>query len=194
LSRSACHLHKPPRRPQAECSTSCDRLRSSLRTGLGAVFSDPSTKIYIMTWISRSITAIGLLLLGHACYSAQEHSALQSFRAASPLATSSPSATTSLPADITIETAIATVVIILGLVLGAPNLRPIQWRVWAGKIEREGEAGFLTGSGEVEKDYVGNPFRILESRPGFADIRKQRRDFTNWVKSGDKTGNAAASH
>ncbi|KAJ0164524.1 hypothetical protein CTA2_791 [Colletotrichum tanaceti] len=147
-----------------------------------------------MTWISRSITAIGLLLLGHACYSAQEHSALQSFRAASPLATSTPAATASLPADITIETAVATVVIILGLVLGAPNLRPIQWRVWAGKIEREGEAGFLTGSGEVEKDYIGNPFRILESRPGFADVRKQRRDFTNWIKAGKKTGSSAASH
>ncbi|KAK1688155.1 transmembrane protein 32 [Colletotrichum godetiae] len=146
-----------------------------------------------MTWISRSITAIGLLLLGHACYSAQEHSALQSFRAASPLATSASAATTSLPADITIEAAVATLVVVLGMVLGAPNLRPIEWRVWAGKIEREGEMGFLTGSGEVEKDYVGNPFRILESRPGFADIRKQKRDFTNWVKAGDKTAIAAKS-
>lgn len=118
---------------------------------------------------------------------------MQSFRAASPLATSAPPATTSLPADITIETAVATVIIILGLVLGAPNLRPIQWRVWAGKIEREGETGFMTGSGEVEKDYIGNPFRILESRPGFADVRKQRRDFTNWVKSGEKTEAAATS-
>ncbi|KAL2873290.1 hypothetical protein SGCOL_011549 [Colletotrichum sp. CLE4] len=146
-----------------------------------------------MTWISRSITAIGLLLLGHACYSAQEHSALQSFRAASPLATSASAATTSLPADITIEAAVATLIVVLGMVLGAPNLRPIEWRVWAGKIEREGEMGFLTGSGEVEKDYVGNPFRILESRPGFADIRKQKRDFTNWVKAGDKAGIAAKS-
>lgn len=70
--------------------------------------------------------------------------------------------------------------------LGAPSLRPIQWRVWAGKIEREGEAGFVDGSGEVVKDYVGNPFRILESRPGFVDIRKQRRDFANWA-TGDKS-------
>ncbi|OLN92863.1 hypothetical protein CCHL11_08826 [Colletotrichum chlorophyti] len=139
-----------------------------------------------MTWISRSITAIGLLLLGHACYSAQEHSVLQSFRAASSLSTS-PTSTTSLPADISIETTVATVIIVLGLVLGGPNYRPIQWSVWAGKIEREGEAGFLTGGGEVEKDYVGNPFRVLESRPGFVDIRKQRREFANWVKAGEKT-------
>lgn len=127
------------------------------------------------------------------CYSAQEHSALQSFRAASPLSTFAVPATTSLPVDITIETGVATVIIVLGLVLGAPNLRPIQWRVWAGKIEREGEAGFLNGSGEVEKDYMGNPFRILESRPGFVDIRKQKRDFANWAKGDEKTKPTMAS-
>ena len=71
----------------------------------------------------------------------------------------------------------------LGLVLGTPRLRPIRWRVWAGKIEREGEAGFKNSSGEVEKDYVGNPFRLLESRPGFVDIRKQRKEFAEWVKN-----------
>ncbi|KAF4813980.1 hypothetical protein CGCSCA4_v014780 [Colletotrichum siamense] len=146
-----------------------------------------------MTWISRSIAAFGLVLLGHACYSAQEHTALQSFRAASPLSSSPDSATTSLPADITIETAVATIIVILGLVLGAPNLRPIQWRVWAGKIEREGEAGFLSGSGEVEKDYLGNPFRILESRPGFVDIRKQKDDFASWAKNDKKTQATTAS-
>lgn len=73
----------------------------------------------------------------------------------------------------------------LGLVLGSADLRPIQWRVWAGKIEREGEKGFMNGSGEVEKDYVGNPFRLLESRPGFVDIRKQRKEFAAWVREGD---------
>lgn len=62
-------------------------------------------------------------------------------------------------------------------------MRPIQWRVWAGQIEREGEAGFKNSSGEVEKDYVGNPFRLLESRPGFVDIRKQRKEFAEWAKN-----------
>ncbi|KAH9891517.1 magnesium transporter [Xylariomycetidae sp. FL2044] len=65
---------------------------------------------------------------------------------------------------------------------GTSRLRPIQWRVWAGKIEREGEAGFTNSSGEVERDYVGNPFRLLESRPGFVDIRKQKKEFAGWVK------------
>jgi hypothetical protein len=95
-------------------------------------------------------------------------------------------AATSLPLDISIETIVATVVICLGLVIGMPPLRPIQWRVWAGKIEREGEAGFLDGSGEVSKDFMGNPFRLLETRPGFVDIRKQRKDFAQWVRDGGK--------
>jgi hypothetical protein len=99
------------------------------------------------------------------------------------LTASQASAATSLPIDITIETIIATFVITLGLVLGTASLRPIQWRVWAGQIERAGEEGFKTSDGEVNKDYVGNPFRLLETRPGFIDIRKQRKEFADWVKS-----------
>ncbi|KAM0517917.1 hypothetical protein D7B24_006355 [Verticillium nonalfalfae] len=138
-----------------------------------------------MTWISRSVTAVGLLLLSHACYSAQEHSTLQSFGATSSLSATNPG--TSLPADIVIETIVATLLVCLGIITGASNFRPIQWRVWAGKIEREGEVGFLNGSGVSDNDYVGNPFRILESRPGFVDIRKERREFAKWIKDGDKS-------
>ncbi|KAI0893926.1 magnesium transporter [Annulohypoxylon nitens] len=138
-----------------------------------------------MTWISKITTAFGLLLLADACYSAYEHSVLQTHRAASlsSLAASHNAPSSTLPIDITIETIVATFIICLGIVLGTSNLRPIQWRVWAGKIEREGEAGFLNNNGEVEKDYVGNPFRLLESRPGFVDIRKQRKEFAEWVKN-----------
>lgn len=120
----------------------------------------------------------------YSCYSAHEHSALQSHRAASlsSLTASQAGTATSLPIDITIETIVATFVISLGLVLGTAKLRPIQWRVWAGQIEREGEEGFKDSNGEVDKDYLGNPFRLLESRPGFVDIRKQRREFAEWVK------------
>ncbi|RYP59996.1 hypothetical protein DL770_010103 [Monosporascus sp. CRB-9-2] len=137
-----------------------------------------------MTWISKSTTAFGFILLAHACYSAHEHAALQSHRAASlsSLTTSQAGVATSLPVDITIETIVATLIVCLGLVLGTSRLRPIQWRVWAGQIEREGEAGFTNSSGEVEKDYVGNPYRLLENRPGFVDIRKQRKEFAEWVK------------
>ncbi|KAK3695185.1 magnesium transporter [Podospora appendiculata] len=144
-----------------------------------------------MTWISKTITVFGGLLLAHACYSAQEHSALQSLRAATSTLTSSSPNTAALPVDIAIETVVATLVILLGLVLGTRPLRPIQWRVWAGKIEREGEEGFVDNEGEVNKDYVGNPFRMLEARPGFVDIRKQRREFAQWVKNGDSAGAGA---
>lgn len=77
---------------------------------------------------------------------------------------------------------VATLIVCVGLVAGSPKLRPIQWNVWAGKIEREGASGFRDTGGEVEKTYRGNPFAPLEARPGFVDIRKQRREFTEWAK------------
>ncbi|KAK4224620.1 magnesium transporter [Podospora fimiseda] len=136
-----------------------------------------------MTFISKAITAVGGILLAHACYSAQEHSALQSFRATSGAAlTSAPTTAVSLPLDIVLETIVSTFIILLGLVLVTRPLRPIQWREWAGKIEREGEEGFKDSNGEVNKDYIGNPFAIFESRPNFVDIRKQRKEFAQWVK------------
>jgi hypothetical protein len=158
-----------------------------------------------MTLISKTITAFGGLLLAHAwvfpspplkqtyssnqflsCYSAREHTTLQSLRAATAATlTSSPTATGSLPLDIIIETIVSTFIILVGLVLGSRPLRPIEWRVWAGKIEREGEEGFTDNSGAVDKDFTGNPFSVLESRPNFVDIRKQRREFAEWVQKGD---------
>ncbi|KAL3961585.1 hypothetical protein ACCO45_003108 [Purpureocillium lilacinum] len=119
-----------------------------------------------MTWTSRA-----------------EHFALSS-ALAKRAASQHPGA--SLPIDIRIEAIVATLVICLGLVLGSQTLRPVQWNVWAGKIEREGAAGFLEGSGEVERDYRGSPFGVLESRPGFIDIRKQRREFAEWAKGNNK--------
>lgn len=44
-----------------------------------------------------------------------------------------------------------------GLILGAERLKPISWSAWAGEIEREGG--------------VRNPYRGLEERYGFWDIR-----------------------
>ncbi len=86
--------------------------------------------------------------------------------------------------DIVIETIISTLIILLGLVLTTRPLRPLEWRVWAGKIEREGEEGFTDSSGVPEKGFMGNPFSVLESRPNFVDIRKQRREFAEWVQKG----------
>jgi membrane magnesium transporter 1 len=52
---------------------------------------------------------------------------------------------------------ISTVLVCLGLVAGADRLKPISWNVWAGNIEREGGGA--------------NPYRGLEARAGFLDIR-----------------------
>lgn len=62
-----------------------------------------------------------------------------------------------MPLDIRIETILSVFLISFGLVAGADPLRPISWNVWAGKIEKEGGAE--------------NPFRGLEERAGFLDIR-----------------------
>ncbi|KAK4105985.1 hypothetical protein N658DRAFT_414980 [Parathielavia hyrcaniae] len=139
-----------------------------------------------MALLSKTITAFGGLLLAHACYSAREHTTLLSLRAATAATlTSSPTVAASLPLDIIIETIISTFIILVGLVLGTRPLRPIEWRVWAGKIEREGEEGFTDNSGAVDRDFVGNPFSLLESRPNFVDIRKQRKEFADWIQKGD---------
>lgn len=118
----------------------------------------------------------------------REHTALQSLRAATATTlTSSPTVASSLPVDIILETIISTFIILVGLVLGTRPLRPIEWRVWAGKVEREGEEGFTDNSGTVDRDFMGNPFSTLESRPNFVDIRKQRREFTEWVQQGGES-------
>jgi len=136
-----------------------------------------------MTSNRQTLRLISLVL--NSCYSAHEHSALLAYRNSSLASLAAPQAGTasSLPLDITIETIVATLIISFGLVLGTSTLRPIQWRVWAGQIERQGEAGFKNSSGEVDKAYIGNPYRLLESRPGFVDIRKQRQEFADWVKA-----------
>ena len=134
---------------------------------------------------------ISILTVPYSCYSAHEHSALYSAALSSDLHIPS-STLNSLPIDISVETIISLVTIIVGLVLGTPSLRPIPWRVWAGKIERQGEYGFVNGDGKVAKDYVGNPYKLLESRPGFIDIRKQRKEFAEWVREGGGLSIAAS--
>ena len=85
------------------------------------------------------------------CYSAYEHS--------TTVASSHPSQfpTVGISLDISIETIFSVVFICIGLVLGAEELKPVSWRVWAGKAERE------SGGGGI--------FQGLEHRLGFVDIR-----------------------
>ncbi|CAK7275293.1 hypothetical protein SEPCBS57363_006607 [Sporothrix epigloea] len=133
-----------------------------------------------MTWISKLTTAFGLVLLAHSCYSAQEFSTFQSYRSTG----ASQIATPALPIDITIETIAALLISSLGLVLGTQQLKPIQWHMWAGEIEREGAGSDKNADGEPSRGYTGNPFRYLETRPGFVDIRRQRKTFGDWVRDG----------
>ncbi|KAK3176467.1 hypothetical protein OEA41_007790 [Lepraria neglecta] len=112
------------------------------------------------SYLSRPLTVLGLLFLSHACYSAYEHSTLlTTFPQSSTIASTSTSSppTASLPLDISLETIISVVMICVGLVVGAEELKPITWRVWAGKVERESGGG--------------GPFQGLEDRLGFVDIR-----------------------
>ncbi|CCU76778.1 unnamed protein product [Blumeria hordei] len=141
-----------------------------------------------MSGYSTLITVVGLAFLVHACYSAHEHFALYSINVDSLTSISSFTATPNsiyyLPIDISIETILAIIIICLGLVLGTPELRPIQWRVWAGQIERQREDGIFKKNGMIDNDYVGNFYKALEIRPGFVDIRMQRKRFIEWAKNG----------
>ena len=66
----------------------------------------------------------------------------------------------------------------MGVVLSSPGLKPIQWNVWAGKLERSQEAR------EVKEVGVGggNPYAGLEERPGFLDVRGRRKEFAQWIR------------
>ena len=90
------------------------------------------------------------------CYSAYEHSSLTAQLKPSITHNGPNPLTTALPLDISLETIISVALICVGLVMGAEELQPIEWRVWAGKAEKEGRGG---------------PYMGLEERMGFVDIR-----------------------
>ncbi|EXJ86129.1 hypothetical protein A1O1_06499 [Capronia coronata CBS 617.96] len=111
-----------------------------------------------MSVLSRILVFVGLLSLFHAAYSAHEFSILSTkYHKNAPL-----------PLDIKLETLISVFLACFGLVLGSEPLRPVSWNEWAGKIEKEGGP---------------HPFRGLEDRVGFMDIRAERREFANWAKA-----------
>lgn len=74
------------------------------------------------------------------------------------------------------------ILLCVGVVLSSGELKPIQWNVWAGRLERSKEARAMKEFGVGG----GNPYAALEERPGFLDIRGQRKEFANWVKDGGK--------
>ncbi|RMY62522.1 hypothetical protein D0865_00370 [Hortaea werneckii] len=126
------------------------------------------------------LNIFGVVLLAHAAY---EHSLLPT----SSLPTK-PSAIlphsldpkVNLPTDVTLETLLSAFLLCIGTVLSSPSLKPIQWNVWAGKVERSTEARRMKQVGVGG----GNPYAGLEDRPGFVDIRAARKEFGEWVKEG----------
>lgn len=83
-----------------------------------------------------------------------------------------------LPLDIVLETLASVLVLCVGIVMAAPDLKPIQWRVWAGQIEKE-KLGELKN---LDDGPGGNPYFGLEKRSGFLDIRALREETTAWAK------------
>jgi membrane magnesium transporter 1 len=83
-----------------------------------------------------------------------------------------------LPIDITLETLFSVLLLCAGVVMSSPELKPIQWNVWAGRLERSKEAR------EIKEVGVGggNPYAGLEERMGFLDIRKAKKDYEEWSK------------
>jgi hypothetical protein len=118
-------------------------------------------------------------------YSSYEHSLAHT----NPTGTAD--ATYTLPSDIILETLFSTTLLCVGIVLGSPALRPIEWNKWANAValddrrppgkrrfERQGDGGS-----------VGNPFRFLDDgeRKGFVDVIGRRKEFAKWVREGSKT-------
>jgi len=80
-----------------------------------------------------------------------------------------------------LETLISVLLLCVGVVLSAPELKPIQWRVWAGKLEREKRKT----QKDLDSEIVENPYRALDERAGFLDIRARRKEFATWIREGE---------
>lgn len=194
--------------PPSLAQASPDRLRSSKAASpsrphhhLSAL--DLST--LVMAFLSSALNIFGAVLLAHAyvvhlavgtaqhhttdsvysVYSAHEHSTLATIAGSLPVAPvhSYIIPTIDLPLDITLETLTAVLLLCVGIVIGSPELKPIQWRVWAGKLEKDKSAKTESINGDPLGPR-GNPYAALEQRQGFLDIRSQRNEFADWVKSG----------
>ncbi|KAG5990689.1 hypothetical protein E4U52_004347 [Claviceps spartinae] len=133
-----------------------------------------------MTWVTRAVTSAGLVILAHSGYSAYEHSAITPTLTASALGTRQ--TTVALPIDIRLQTIFATLLICFGLVIASENLRPIRWHVWAGNFGRQGRAALSNESRRLDPNFLECPFTMLESRPAFLNIRRERREFARWAE------------
>ncbi|KAF2639851.1 hypothetical protein P280DRAFT_50901 [Massarina eburnea CBS 473.64] len=136
-----------------------------------------------MAILGTALNAVGLLFLTHAVYSTHEHTATF--------------AHTPLPLDITIELLTSILILSAGIVITSPELRPIKWAQWAGKMQRQGRKGEGKWTREGEEILSeGDSFAFLgldsgiggggEGRRGFWDVRAKRKEYAEWVKAGGK--------
>ncbi|KAF3910592.1 hypothetical protein ABW21_db0203267 [Orbilia brochopaga] len=130
---------------------------------------------------SKALIAFSSLLLAHACYSAHEHSLLSTvLQNAIPSSAGTPTTGSSLPLDITLETLVSVALLLVGIVISGWELKPISLRKYAGLLE----SGQIVpdGGDKSAKGRKKGLFDGLEERPGFLDVRKQRKEFADWVK------------
>ncbi|EGP91487.1 unnamed protein product [Zymoseptoria tritici ST99CH_1A5] len=135
---------------------------------------------------SNTINLLGMVFLSHAVYSSYEHSLLPNASQPPPPSSILPAMLDpkiNIPLDIILETVFSVLLLCVGVVLGSQDLKPIQWSVWAGRLERSKEAREITEVGAGG----GNPFTSVEERPGFLDIREKRKEFAAWIKEGSGT-------
>lgn len=123
----------------------------------------------------------------HSVYSAHEHALLPNTSTTSSTAANP---TLNLPLDITLETLISVLLLCVGVVTSSPDLKPIQWRVWAGRMEKD-KAAKNAPLGADGLGPRGNPYQGLEERPGFLDVRAKRGEFAAWVRDGAGAGAGA---
>ncbi|KAF3940895.1 hypothetical protein ABW19_dt0200676 [Dactylella cylindrospora] len=145
---------------------------------------------------SKILIAFSSLFLAHACYSAHEHTSLTTAApsTSTPLSSSStagqPPTGSSLPLDITLETLLSLALLLVGIVSDGWELKPISLRKYAGGLE-SGRLSYGLDAAAGAGEHVGvkgkgkGVYGFLEERAGFLDVRKQRKEFTEWVKVGE---------
>ena len=85
---------------------------------------------------------------------------------------------------IKIETVVSVLLLCLAVVLNSAEMKPVKWREWASKQERENPRYLHPFLKSVANTSTSN---ILENRPGFIDIRAKRTEFL--AKKGLETMN-----
>jgi hypothetical protein len=134
----------------------------------------------------RAYTAVffaPLNLTACSVYSSYEHSLLPTTSQIPPPSSILPAILdpkVNIPLDIILETVFSVLLLCVGVVMGSQDLKPIQWSVWAERLERSKEAREVKEVGAGG----GNPFANIEERPGFLDIREKRKEFAAWIKEG----------